>query len=210
MKTKLIISLILSILSLLYLFLNFYGFDRYFKLNIKSVEFYTEKIKNIPNSKDRIIVVFEYQDKIKKAFINSILDQNIRPDEICIIIPSDKKNLIPSNLKNILTIYGFIKDYKEFNSILYPILKEPDSKTKILILNPTLVYGEDFLSYMIEKSDQNPNKIIYVNGHKESQGILITPNNLTIDLCDNIEKCKSQWLLKNHNNIISTNYTDII
>lgn len=215
-KNILIIALIVSILSMIYMFLNYYGFIRYANLRLSSPEHFLKHMNTIPKNKDRIIVVFNLNKKITRrniTFINSILDQTVRPNEISLLLSYSKNEKVPDSIKNIVSTCGYSKDYGQYNSILYPILKEPDANTKILILNPNLIYGKDFLSIMIEKSDQNPNKIVYVNAHKQSDGILVTPNNLSKDFYNNLsskENCMSQWLLENSKEIVSADYIDIL
>lgn len=172
-----IISLILSVIGLIYLILSYYGIIRYFKLHFISTDIYTENFKNLPKaSKNRVTVCFSADDKqLKniKPFINSILDQTVRVDDIALTIPYRDMDKIPKNLKDIISPYGYSKDYDNAGNFICSILRETEAETKIIIVEPDKVYGEDFIENLVEESEKNPNKILYVG--KEKVGILLKP-----------------------------------
>lgn len=175
-----IISLVLSVLGLVFLILSYYGFIRYFKLHITPVENYinnyTEKQKA---SKDRVTVCFtanENELNKLKPFINSILDQTVKVDDIALTIPYKDTNKIPQNLKKVLSTYGYNKDYDNAGNLVCSVLREPEANTKIIIVEPNMIYGEDFIETMVAESEKNEDKIIYANKNKSPMwGILLKP-----------------------------------
>lgn len=175
-----IISLVLSILGLIYLVLSYYGIIRYIKLHVTSPETYIENYTKLPKeSKDRVTVCFTANasqiDKLK-PFINSILDQTVRVDDIALTIPYKDTGKVPESLKKVLSTYGYSKDYDNAGNLICSILREPEANTKIIIVEPNMVYGQDFIESMLEESEKHPDKIIYADNSKLPKwGILIQP-----------------------------------
>lgn len=183
-----IISLIFSILYLIYLFLSYNGITRYLTLHVNSTESY---IKNYPNlqkaDKDRVVVCFSADlNSLQniKPFLNSILDQTVRVDDIALTIPSKDINKIPENLKKVLSIYGYNKDYENAGNLISSVLREPEATTKIIIVEPYMVYGEDFIETMIKESSKHKDKIIYAHPSKSPKwGILLKPSFFDDSIC---------------------------
>lgn len=179
-KTMLIISLVLSILSLLYFIAEYYGGTRYIKLYRNDTDSYLSNYKTIGKaSKDRVVVCFSctlerivYIDQ----FLKSILDQTVRVDEIMLVIDYSEINYIPEKYKKIVSVHGFKKNYDNNSNLICSILTEPDSDTKIILVDPHIVYPLDFIETMVSESDKNPSKIIYGSDTKKlDYGILIKP-----------------------------------
>jgi hypothetical protein len=179
-KTILIISLILSILSLLYFVTEYYGCHRYIKLHFDDTEVYLKNYTKLAKAaKDRTIVCFSAtpeQMLTMKPFINSILDQTVRVDEIMLIIPYKNMGKVPEKFKKVLSIHGHSKNYDNAANLVCSVLTEPEAKTKIIIVEPNMVYSQDFVENMVEQSEKNPDKIIYGFTNKETRyGILVKP-----------------------------------
>lgn len=183
-----IISLIFSILYLIYLFLSYNGITRYITLHVNSTESY---IKNYPElqkaNKDRVVVCFSADENSLKnlsPFLNSILDQTVRVDDIALTIQNKDLDKVPENLKKVLSIYGYSKDYENAGNLINSVLREPESTTKIIIVEPYMIYGEDFIEKMITESDKHTDKIIYAHPSKLPKwGILIKPSFFNDNIC---------------------------
>lgn len=195
-----IISLVFSILGLIYLILAYYGIIRYVKLHVVSTDTYIENYMKLPKaSKDRVTVCFTAEAKQLenlKPFINSILDQTVRVDDIALTIPYKDMNKVPENLKKILSSYGYNKDYDNAGNLICSVLREPEAETKIIVVEPNMVYGQDFIETIIEESEKNPDKIIYANKTKDPKwGVLLKPKFFTDKISD-YEKGKGccPWL----------------
>lgn len=169
----LLISLAVSILFLLFLVFDYMGGIRYIKLHTTSTENFLKRYKTLKKpGQSRIVVSFSCSgsdlDKIH-PFVNSILDQTIRVDDIVLSIPYRDIPRIPPKLKPVLSVYGKTVDYPE---LICGVLREPEAKTKIFVLDPTLVYGQDFLETMLEVQDKSPEEIVTCGGN---QVVLIRP-----------------------------------
>lgn len=199
-KTFQILSLIISIISLIYLVLSYYGLIRYFQLHFVNIENYIEKYKNLSKTQsNRVIVAFAAEaDQLKnlKPFLNSILDQTVKIDDIAVIIPNKDRDKIPKEFKKILSVIGCDKDYDDAHNIICPVLREPDSHTKIIVVEPNMVYGKDFVESMVESSDKSPDKIIFGDSSKNIKyGILIKPKFFDEKISDYIKgKGYNLWL----------------
>lgn len=205
-KKFIILSLLVSVFFLLYMIADYNGIVRYFKLHFSSPEPFINSYKNLDsydkNNKNKIVIAFSIpaspESRVlslpKIPFINSILDQTVRVDDIGISIPyKDAKN-IPSNIKKVLSVYGTSVNYKD--SAICSALREPEANTKIILLEPDVVYGQDFIEKIIDASNKNPDKII-----ESKYARLIKPkffnNKLScqdaIDTCCSVDKVKMSY-----------------
>lgn len=174
-KKNIIISLIVSFIFLFYMIFDYLGYVRYLKLHLYSMSSYIENYTKLDKAdKTRVVVSFKYnKENVKdlKPFINSILDSSVRVDDISICTPYKNIKNIPEEMKKVLSIVGTSLD-KIDNDIHYSILKEPESNTKIIIVNPDMIYGKDFIQTIVDESNSNPDKIIC---DKNENALLIKP-----------------------------------
>jgi hypothetical protein len=110
------------------------------------------------------------------------------------MIPKDSE--VPNNLKKILTTHHYEKDYDDAVDLIYSVLREPESNTKIILVEPNMIYGKDFIESMIEDSDKNPEKIIYADKSKNKKyGILLKPKFFDEKITDYVKgKGYCAWL----------------
>jgi len=178
-KTKLIVSLILSVIVLIYIVLEYYGIIRYYKLHWFSTEKYVKSYSSLEKAdKNKVVLTFSCPvEKLKnlKPFINSLLDQTVKVDEIALTIPFKNVDKIPAYLSEILTVDGYSKDYGDKSCMICPILRETEANTKIIIVDPDMVYSKEFVQDMVDESNKNPDKIVYGKGKDPKFGILIKP-----------------------------------
>lgn len=186
-----ILSLIASILVLIYLILEYKGVIRRMKLNLYSTEYYTKKYPSLDKADtDKVIVAFESPPNWSgiKPFIHSILDQTVRVDELAVIIPQKNIAQIPPEIKPILNVIGYSKNYSS-PGVICSVLKEPEANTKIILVNPKIVYSHEFVQDILDKSKGNADKIILAGG-SISDGMLIKPKFFTEQLGET--ECK-KW-----------------
>jgi hypothetical protein len=200
-KTFQILSLLLSVLSLLYLILNYFGLIRYVILHRSKTEDYISRYPSLPKAdKNRVVVCFTISD-IKefdtiKPFINSILDQTVKVDDIAVTLSYKDIDKIPQQYKKIISGYGYNQDYDNAGNLIFSILREPESDTKIIMVDPHVVYGEDFIETILQSSEKNNDKIIYADKNKNIKyGVLIKPTFFDEKICQ-YEKGKGclNWL----------------
>lgn len=207
-----IISIIATILSLLFIALSYFGIYRYISLHFSSCDGYIEKYKNLPKASDnRVVLTFtttpEKIDKLK-PMINSILDQTVRVNQIIMVIPEYIRNKykIPDYLKDIVTIIPSGKNYGEGTKLIPTLLREKESDTIIIAINDNIVYGKDFLQEMIEKSNKNPNTIILENNNNS---ILVKPICFNIDVINRgKEEFDNDWFVSKAKNNKILHYSE--
>lgn len=180
-----IFSLIFSLLSLFYMFLTYYGIFRYFRLkyinnDLKNLEKFATNYKNtFKDNKQKIVISFpESEPNFLYPFLNSIFDQSLRVDDIILTSIDSKKNNF-HNYKDILNFHYILdKNIDIFSAnVIFSILREPNADTKIIILNPNFIYGDDFIQSFVEESDLFPDSIIYTD-----QAFLIKPSFFNEDI----------------------------
>lgn len=179
-KTMLVISLILSVLSLVYFVAEYYGGTRYIKLHSNSTDSYLQNYSAMNKaSKDRVVICFATTTADLKhldPFLNSVLDQSVRVDDIMLVIDYSEIGNVPEKYKKIVSVHGFKKNYDNNSSLITSVLTEPDANTKIILVDPETVYPPDFIETMISESDKQPNNIIYgSNTRTLKYGILVKP-----------------------------------
>ncbi len=164
-STWIIISLVISLFSLIYIFTTYYGINRYLTLYVYSPDSYFKEYSKLTHGdeKNRIVISMasEY-DRINKVVINSLLDQTVRVDRILINIPEDEQE-IPKFLKNqyFIKVNFLGKDYGKANKYLPTLMVEKDGNSKVIILDrDDVVYGKDFIQELVETSNKHKNSII--------------------------------------------------
>lgn len=152
--------MILTIFSLIYMFLLYFGIVRYMKLYITSPQNYIEIYKNLERANENKVIITIMSttndfNKIKPV-VNSVLDQTVRADKI--ILLNDKKIDIPIYLKGILDTYIYSENKLE-KGIIHVLLNEKYNNTIIFLLNDKIIYGENFISETIDSMEKD--NIIY-------------------------------------------------
>lgn len=201
-RKGLIISLIVSLISLAYLILAYTGVIRRIQIRNGSLESYLKSFPDIPKAKDRVIVVFSPSEKELEnltPFLNSILDQTVRVHDIVLITPYKNMGKVPEQVKKNFSVRGHSKDYKDANKLVCSVLTEPDAETKVILVEPNVIYDQDFVEKMISSSEKNPDKVVYGSAEKNvKSGILFKPkffdNKITeyddkSDCCSWLDKC---------------------
>ena len=111
-KVLQLFSLILSILALIFMIMSHYGIIRQYYLRHKPTEYYVDKYKSLPKAdKDRVVVSFPYKNDIK-VFLNSILDQTVRVDDIGTTTKNKDLKLSGAE-KKVVNVYTYDKDYND-------------------------------------------------------------------------------------------------
>lgn len=166
-KTIIIVSLISSVLSLLYVILNYFGLIRYCGLYLFTVESYSKKYNNLDKIGDyrTVISLTATPEQMKNLTptIKSLLDQTVKVDLISVTIPYGNEYKLPSKLENSVSIFRCGIDKKSLNCLLPAITREGESTTKIITLGSDKIYGKDFIEVLLDKSNKKPDTIIYEN-----------------------------------------------
>jgi hypothetical protein len=188
-RSYIILSLVATVISLIYLMLSHFEVIRYISIKNADVESYSAKYSNLPRASDKKTVLAftatEEQLKNLRPFIVSLLDQSVRADDIVAVLPYSLTGKVPEELKNVLSVRGYSKDYDDASALVSTVLSEPEADTKIILVEPYMVYGKFFVQTMAEKSDEEPSKIVYGNKKKgKAYGILVKPKFFDESICD--------------------------
>lgn len=162
------ITLIITILSLVFIVLSYYGIIRLCKLKTGSCDSFAKDYIKLSkaNSKSKIIISL-YGTSIEKLkpTINSIFDQTVRPDQIIISVPQGTNIPLDTYIteNNLITVHTLAKDYRNCCSLLSPLIREKDGDTIIILASEGTVYGSDFIESIVDKSEEHPNCVIFVS-----------------------------------------------
>lgn len=203
-KTILILIIISTIISIIYILLSYYGIIRYIALHINSTENYINTYESLPKASDVKRVVLSFTVEVKnihkiKPMLNSLLDQTVKVDSITMVLPNYKEenNDIPRYIKNVCTIFPAGKNYGEVTNIIPLLLKEKECDTIIIALNENYVYGKDFIETIIAEHENNPNTILFSN----KTTILCCPDHFDSTIINNnINNYSHDWFSKNTKN----------
>ena len=204
-KTVIIITILSTILSIIFILSSYYGIDRYLSLHMKSCENFINKYSYLPKaSTNRVVISFSTTpEKINKIkpMINSILDQTVKVDAIYMVLLADKNYNTPRYITNVATVVLAGKDYGGGTKIIPILLKEKECDTTIIAMNDNVVYGQDFVFTMIEELKKNPGVVLM---DKKGDVMLVKPEYFG---CDVINRQKeyfdNNWFLdKSKNNKI--------
>lgn len=204
-RNLIILSIILSIISGIYIVLSYFGITRCWMLKIQNPDTYIEKYSQLPNiNQKRIVLSFttipNNLDKIK-PMINSILDQTIKVNQIALVTPyhyKGQKYNFPQYLNKVANNFPAGKDYG-FGTKLIPILlREKECDTIIIAINDNYIYGKDFIEIMVQAVEDNPNTVIVDNNRST---IVLKPEYFD---CDIINRKKDtfdeEWFLNKAKN----------
>lgn len=176
-RTMIILSIVISILSVTYLALCYFGLVRYLKLHVYSIDNYVSPYIELPRGegakKIAINITATDRDLSKlKPFINSILDQTIHVDQIAINLPSGTY-AIPDYLEkcNIITFYKLSGDYGAASKYIGPLLREKDGTSIIICLDEDVIYGPDFIETLLDENKKNPECVIFTKGYNAKKYI---------------------------------------
>jgi len=190
---KIILIIIFTLISLLLIISSYFGINRYLTLHIHKPEKYEKIYDKLPFIKDNesIIIINSNIKNIQKIkpMWNSLLDQTIKAHNIIIYLPykeTENLNNIPTFIKRKSTILPKSTIYTEdyINSIIPTLLNEKNNDKIIIFLKDNIVYGKDFIEYLIEEHNKNKEKIIKL---KNNNAILLKPKfiNCSIQLLSN-------------------------
>lgn len=201
-KNVLILSIVISVISLLWIIVLYFGVVRYVKLSMYDCEKFSESYLKLPrvDSKNKVIVSINTREqnfnKIKKT-INSILDQTVHPDQIIISTSPDTDMKLPDVIKNnnIVITHKLAKDYGNLSNIISPLLREKNGDTIIILLDDTTLYGTDLLENLVEASEKNPESVIYTSGY-QGKRYVDTGKKVDVNDSNDIIDCSSGVLVK--------------
>jgi len=111
------------------------------------------------------------QEKIQslKPFLNSILDQTVKVDQIALNILPKKYN-IPEWYNDVLNIFRSGKDYGPGMNILPALTREGETDTIIISISSDKLYEKTFIENMVNASIDNPNTAFIIDG-----GMIVKP-----------------------------------
>lgn len=194
-------TIIMTILSLLFILLTYFGITRYITLQVQSSDTYIENYHKLPKSDAKKVNIGIYSDSKNinnlKPMINSILDQTIRVDRIYLATTDINPDELPEYLKKVVTILPAAKKYgREFaNSLIPMLLNEKNNDTTILVLKSNIIYGKDFIETMINMSEKIPKTVILDNKHNS---LLIKPDYYDTNIFDrNKDTYLDTWFTEN-------------
>lgn len=204
MKGKLLkLSIILSILSIFYILLAYFGIIRYLKfhlyLNRDLIRDYSLLEK--ASKKTPVIVTFTCKpENISnlKPFLQSVLDQTVKVDKIIFFTPRNIRYKIPDYVKDIATVVPAAKDYGYGTSIVPALLKEKNANSIILSCKSNVVYGKDFIQNIIYEAEKNPNSLIV---DEKNKSIVLRPSFYDCKILGRNKKLLNKnWFLQNCKN----------
>ena len=208
-KTVIIITILSTILSIIFILSSYYGIDRYLSLHMKSCENFINKYSYLPKaSTNRVVISFSTTpEKINKIkpMINSILDQTVKVDAIYMVLLADKNYNTPKYITNVATVVLAGKDYGGGTKIIPILLKEKECDTIIIALNDNVVYGQDFIFTIIEESNKNPGTVLL---DKKGDVMLVKPEYFGCDVINrDKESFDNDWFINQskHNKVIDYN-----
>jgi hypothetical protein len=149
-KKKIFVLVFSTFLSILFIFLSYYGYTRYISMYNNYFENYILNYRNLPKKNDHniIISISSCQKNIKKLrpLLKSLLDQTVKVDKIILNLPpSEIKYDIPEYYYKVISIYhSGINYYKCMNSIP-TLLRETENNSIIILLRDDLIYGKDYI-----------------------------------------------------------------
>jgi len=207
-----IISIVSTLLSLIWILLTYFGIIRYISIHVRNNETFIHNYHKLEKGdKHRIVISITTNSKnIKKIgpVITSLLDQTVKVDEIALTIPYGKEYEIPDNIKKIVKVYRVYKKYEKASNIIPIIRREGEIDTKIILVSDNIIYGRDFIEDILISNKKHPGSILT---HK-NKIVYIEPNFYDSDVCEyELGADISNWMIKkckNKSTPIELKYTE--
>ena len=102
-NSKIILLFLSTIISIILIFVAYYGIDRYIVMHLNSIDKYVDNYHKLSSIPDKVVLSFSTtQDKFNKIkpMIKSLLDQTIKINKIDINLPPKKTDYkIPKEYK---------------------------------------------------------------------------------------------------------------
>lgn len=199
-RTGIILVIIFSVLTLVYILLSYFGILRYISLSMNNSDNYIQNYSNLrKGGKNRVVISFtttpEYIKHIR-PMLNSILDQTVKVDQIALIVPYNyqgQKYNIPDYIKKIVNIFPAGKDYGEGTKIIPILFREKECDTIIIALSDKYVYGKTFIETIIEEVENNPKTVLVDN---KNTTITLRPEYFGCDVINrDKDKFDQAWFL---------------
>ena len=164
-RTVLIIFIVLTIVSIAWMIIDYLGLLRLYMLKRKSslenlIKQYSS-IERAGKPDEKIVISFSVSEKNKERlinFINSILDQTVRVDDI-IAVNNTKGDL--SEIKDVAKIIPCGIDYGNLNKVIYPLIREKNNDAIIISLDENTIYDKDYIEKMYELQKSRPQTLLY-------------------------------------------------
>jgi hypothetical protein len=169
------LTIISTLFSMVYIFVVYYGWDRYFILKHSSIKKYIPEYSKLCKSDEgcRVVVCLNANKETLKNFKNldslknviaSLLDQTVKVDQISLSIPKSCSDFVPSEYKDCVNIFN-CEDNKSNaslgrGSLLPTLLREGEKNTKIIYVKENKIFGKDFVETIVDISNENPNSAI--------------------------------------------------
>lgn len=155
-------SLVLSVLSLFYVFLAYMGLIRYASIHLSSLNSYIPLYGSLDHHGGGRVVISMSADSENigslETTLKSLLDQTVRVDEISLNVPYNC--VVPKEYEDVAVVYRYGKDYGECANIIPTLLRENEKDTKIICVENGIVYAADFVENVTRESSANPNNAI--------------------------------------------------
>ena len=155
-KTLIKVSLVLSVLYLIYLVVDYNDWLRCIKMHVYTPSMFIDNYKCVDKTLSRTVVnIFTTISDIKSIYptLNSILDQTRRIDMIYVTIISNKdEELDSSDIKKLEEVAVLIKT-STVSNIQPLILREGDINTLIININDNhKIYDKTFIEECVNKT----------------------------------------------------------
>jgi hypothetical protein len=211
--TVIILAIISTVISLLFIFLSYFGLTRYVGCYFKNTYKLIEKYNKLPKgSENRVIISFTCTpNKVEKLkpFINSILDQTVKVDLIAFITTPETDNQkynIPKYVKDIAILIPSGRKYGKGTKIIPMLLREKECGTIIIGLDENIIYGQDFIYTILEESNKHP-KCILID--KKGSVMLLKTDHFDCDVINREnENFDNNWFLSKCKDSKRIEYTE--
>lgn len=235
-KTILVITIIITVLSIAFSILSYFGIIRYLNMYYASNKNLVKNYRNLPSAFDdlstntekesekhqekhisRNIVISFTSKKSRleylKPMINSILDQTVKVNKIIFVKPKDidDKN-IPKYIKDICNIFPSGKDYRDGMNIIPSLLMEKEKDSVIIGIKDDFIYGKDFIETVVSKAEKHPDSLLI---DTKKSCVIFSPECFMYNITDSIdENSDISWFVqrakRNYNFTYSENYKSFI
>lgn len=172
-------TIILSIVSLAFILLSYFGVIRFLSLHYYSTEGYTKNYAKLPKTEDRVVVTFSTSEKQApelRGMVNSVLDQTMRVDLVALNTSDGEEKQLPNGYTDIISVFPVAKNYGKLRGLIPTLARELDDETMIIFLQDDMIYGKDVFEQLIDAHEKQPNKAISSKGALLIKASFVSPD----------------------------------
>ena len=139
------------------------------------------------------MVSWKLTDRFSRAFLNSLLDQTVKVNSLSVYTDSQSPPVPPW-----LGLYANVYDHSAGSvgtgytpEIAVAMAKEREAGSKILVVDDSVIYPENWIESMVDHANANPESVVYSGLKIKPKGICLSTEFQDLETVASMSDCLS-------------------